>query len=281
MPRHELDKSSKWLIQRHPRGILLLGGARDARTCRALQAELVQPRQLPDGLLEDVFQGRKKPDYFLVEINTYPEKRVAEQAADDLMLAYQHFRVLPELLTVLLHPRGKYRVTGRHGVRSRLQWSELASGWKVAELWTLPAEELLAANEVGVIPWVPLAKHKRRPEALLEECRRRIEQQAHPADQPNLLAVSQILAELRYPNEQLLAILGGRGVMIESPLVNEIVAEKLQKAIVRLLERRFGEVPLDVTTRLRPIRGEETLMELNAYAGMCPDLEAFRTRLLS
>jgi hypothetical protein len=117
------------------------------------------------------------------------------------------------------------------------------SGWKVAELWTLPAEELLAANEVGVIPWVPLAQHKRRPEALLEECRRRIEQQAHPADQADLLAVSQILAGLRYPNEQLLAILGGRGVMIESPLVNEIVAEKLQMAIMRFLRGRFGEVP--------------------------------------
>jgi hypothetical protein len=256
MPRHELDKSSKWLIQRHPRGILLLGGARDARICRALQAELVQPRQLPDGLLEVVFQGRKKPDYFLVEINTYPEKRVAEQAADDLMLAYQHFRVLPELLTVLLHPRGKYRVTGRHEVRSRLQWSQLGSGWKVAELWTLPAEELLEANEVGVIPWVPLAKHERRPEALLEECRRRIEQQAHPADQANLLAVSQILAGLRYPHEQLLAILGGREIM-------------------------FGPLPPDVITRLRRVHSERSLTALHTYADRCLHVDEFRTRLLS
>lgn len=96
MARHEFDKSSKWLVQRHGKGILFLGGARDVRGCRALQAELVQPRQLPDGLLEVLFQGRKKQDYVLVEVATYPEKRLLEQVLDDLMLTYQQLRVLPE-----------------------------------------------------------------------------------------------------------------------------------------------------------------------------------------
>jgi len=37
--------------------------------------------------------------------------------------------------------------------RSRLQWSRLACGWKVVELWQLAAEELLAAGDVGLVPW--------------------------------------------------------------------------------------------------------------------------------
>src|SRR5207253_6642355 len=63
MAHHQYDKSSKWLIQKHGNGILYLGGIRHVRAWRALQAELVQPSQLPDGLLEVFFHGRSTPDY--------------------------------------------------------------------------------------------------------------------------------------------------------------------------------------------------------------------------
>ncbi|NJO33733.1 MAG: AAA family ATPase [Rhodospirillales bacterium] len=42
---------------------------------------------------------------------------------------------------------GKSRLI--HELRSRLGWSRLVGGWKVVELWTLSAEELLAAGDVG------------------------------------------------------------------------------------------------------------------------------------
>jgi hypothetical protein len=48
----EYDKSSKWLIQHHGDSILRLAGVRDIVAWRPLQAELVQPRRLPDGLIE-------------------------------------------------------------------------------------------------------------------------------------------------------------------------------------------------------------------------------------
>ena len=167
MPRHEFDKSSKWLLQRHGKSILFLGGAAGVQSCRALQAEVVQPRQLPDGLLEVLFQGQKKPDYVLVEVATYPEKRVPEQVLDDLMLTYQQLRVLPELLTLVLHPRGRLRVSSQLQLQSRLGWSKMICEWKVVELWTRPAEELLAAGDVGLIPWVPLANFQGPPQTLL------------------------------------------------------------------------------------------------------------------
>jgi hypothetical protein len=281
MSRHAFDKSSKWLMQQHGDGILYLGGARNVRRWRALQAEIVQPRQLPDGLLEVFFHGRKTADYFLVEVATYPEKRVLKQALDDLTLTYQSLKVLPELLIVVLHPRGRFRVSGSKELRSRLQWSWLGGGWKVAELWTLSAEDLLAANNVGLIPWVPLTDFQGPPEALLERCRQRIEQQAHRDDQANLLAVSQVLAGLRFPDPQLLALLGGKQAMIESPVLKEIVAEKLQEAIVRILATRFGEVPAEVITRLRRLRSEKKLGDLIEHAVRCTEMKAFRERLLS
>jgi hypothetical protein len=106
MPRHEFDRSSKYLVQRQGKGILWLGGARDVHLCCALHAELVQPRRLPDGLLEVFFRGRSTPDHVLVEVATYAEKRVLKQALDDLTLAYQQLGTLPELLMLVLRPRG-------------------------------------------------------------------------------------------------------------------------------------------------------------------------------
>ena len=58
MARHKFDKSTKCLIQKHGNGLLYLDGVRQVRSWRALQAELVQPRRLPDGLLEVFFHGR-------------------------------------------------------------------------------------------------------------------------------------------------------------------------------------------------------------------------------
>jgi hypothetical protein len=149
----------------------------------------------------------------------------------------------------------------------------------VVELWTLPAEELLVANDLGLIPWVPLTYFDGPPEPILERCRERIDKQAPPAERTNLLAVTQILARLRYNDTQLLAILGGTQIMIESPLIQELMAQRDQRAILKFLETRFGAIPPEVAARLRGVLDEQKLDELIQFAAACPDLESFRVRL--
>src|SRR2546430_808016 len=100
------DRSSHWLISHHGDSILRLAGLTGVRSWRPLAADVVQPRRLPDGLLEVFPEGQTEADLFLVEISTYPERRVEEQMLDDAMLVYLDRRVLPELLTVVLCPRG-------------------------------------------------------------------------------------------------------------------------------------------------------------------------------
>jgi predicted transposase YdaD len=150
--RQPYDRSSKWLIQHHGNGLLRLGGLRDIRSWRALQAELVQPRQLPDGLLEVRCEGRPDADYFIVEIATYADERVEEQVVRDVMLVYLDRRVLPEVLTVVLRPRGNLRVAGQAAMQSGHGWTEVLTRWRIVELWTVPAADLLAANDVGLVP---------------------------------------------------------------------------------------------------------------------------------
>ena len=152
-----------------------------------------------------------------------------------------------------------------------------------------------AANDVGLIPWVPLTLFDGPPEAILQQCRERIDQQAPPNEHENLLAVTQVLTMLRYNDPQLLAIIGGRKGMIESPylqsLLEEVVAERLakevakevakehQRNILQVLTKRFGSVPLEIRTLVEAVSEESRLDDLLDWAIACPDLDAFRARL--
>jgi hypothetical protein len=281
----EFDKSSKWLLGHHGDAILRLAGLPAPVAWRAVQAEVVQPRQLPDGLLEVQFAHSAAVELFVVEVATYPEKRLVEQLRDDLLLVFQDRRVLPEVLTLILHPKGTLRIPSSYTCRSGRGWSELHVRWRVIELWTVPAEPLLATGDPGVIPWVPLMAFSGPPEPVLRRCREVIDQQASSAERANLLAVTQVLTKLRYNDPALLALFGGRRIMIESPLIQEIVAEAQAKAkhesILTFLRARFGRVPRKLAAALRRIQDQRQLTELVALAARCPDLEAFQARLQS
>src|SRR5262245_18047994 len=108
----EYDKSSKWLIQHHGNSILHLAGVRDIVPWRPLQAGLVQPRRLPDGLIEVWRRGRATTGLFIVEISTYPYARLAQQATRDAMLVYLDREILPEVLVLVLHSQGNQQAAG-------------------------------------------------------------------------------------------------------------------------------------------------------------------------
>ena len=97
--------------------------------------------------------------------------------------------------------------------------------------------------------------------------------------QSGQIGVTQILTRLRYNKPDMLAILGGMKVMIESPLIKELVAEKLHAGILSILDTRFGPVPKAVAVKLKRITEEPQLMQLLNQAAVCPDLAAFRKHL--
>jgi hypothetical protein len=284
---HEYDKSSKWLIQHHGDSILRLAGVRDIADWRPLQAEVVQPRQLPDGLIEARRQGQAEADLFVLELATYPEARIVEQVARNMTLVYLDRRVVPEVLVLVLHPRGNQQVANAADLRSAWGWTRWQAAWKVVELWTVPAEDLLAAGDVGLVPWVPLAQFDGPPEPILRQCRARIDRDAAPEERENLLAVAQVLAGLRYNDPRLFELLGGREAMIESPVLQELKAEWTREAareahrrdIIDFLVARFGTEAEELATDLRAIEEEARLKELVKLAAACPDLEVFRREL--
>jgi hypothetical protein len=283
MTWHRFDKSGKWLIQHHGDALIWLGGLRRVRSWEAVQSELVQPGQLPDGLLEVQVEGRRRPVPVILELATKAEKRLTRQLRRDLMLVLLDRDVVPEVIALILRREGKYQVPRTVKLRSRLGTSTLTVTWHVVELWKESAEEMLTANNAGLIPLVPLARFDGPPEQLLRRCRERIEQQPDPDERANLRAVSMIMTRLVYNDQTLLDILGGSRAMLESPLIKEIQAkskaEGVRDTIVLLLRDRFGAVPEDLVAVLEPIEAEPTLTELVRLARDCPDLETFRARL--
>jgi hypothetical protein len=285
----EYDKSSKWLIQHHGDSILRLGGLDDIAEWRPLQAEVVQPRRLPDGLIEARRRSQREPGLFVLELATYPEPRIAEQALRDMALVYLDRGIVPEVLVVVLHPRGNQQAAASAGLPSPLGWAHLQGSWRVVELWNVPADGLLKAGDVGLIPWVPLAKFDGPPEPIFRQCRARIDAEAPPGEHENLLAVAQVLAGLRYNDPRLFELLGGREAMIESPVLQKLKDEWTlegehkgeRRAIVRILATRFGKEADELKSDLETIADAARLEELTAFATLCPDLEAFRERLVN
>ena len=119
-------------------------------------------------------------------------------------------------------------------------------------------------------------------------CREPIEHAAPTRETANLLAVTQVLAYLRYHSVELLKALGGIEAMLEIPFLDEIVEKKAdEKALVKalvasrrhiatVLEARFGEVPRDLIDAVESVGDEQQLEELVRSAAACSDLAAFR-----
>jgi hypothetical protein len=169
--QHPFDRSSKWLIQHHGDSILRLADIQGIESWRPAQSEVVQPRQMPDGLLEVRLRGEEDDDLFLLEVATYPERRVAEQLARDTMLVYLDRGVLPEVIVLVLRPKGRYRVPAQTRLTSRLGLTACTLRRRVVELWNVPADALLATGDVGLVPWALLAETADLPKKLAERCR--------------------------------------------------------------------------------------------------------------
>ena len=168
---HEYDKSSKWLIQHHGDSILRLAGVERHRRVAALAGRDRPAPPIARRPDRGPPPGAGRADPFVLEVATYPEARVAQQALHDMALVFLDRGVLPEMLVLVLHPKGNQQVAGSAHLQSAFGRTRLQSAWKVVELWTVPAEELLAAGDVGMIPWVPLAHWDGPPEPIFHQCR--------------------------------------------------------------------------------------------------------------
>jgi len=277
--REDKDRTGKWLIDHHGDAILKLAKITGFIAWRAAKSELVAPRRLSDGLLEVTFPDQVRPDPFIVEIETYADSRVAPQVFEDILITRMERGVIPDVISLVLRPKGQAQVEQRMQESSRHGLTALACNWHLVELWKLAAEDLLAANDVGLIPWVPLTRFSGPPEPILRQCRERIDKQATPSEHEALLTA------VVYNDEALLAIFEGVKPMIKSPLLDRILAENERETrkgcIIVCLEARFGTLPQDVIEEIWSVQDGTGVQGLLRPAVLCDDLEEFRRHLAS
>jgi hypothetical protein len=101
-------------------------------------------------LLEVRHAGQPRSSLYLVEIETYPANDVPDQLLRDTLLVFLNRNELPEVVVLVLRPKGQVRVADRAPRHSPQGWTQLTAGWRVVELWTLPAAELLALDDPGL-----------------------------------------------------------------------------------------------------------------------------------
>ena len=174
---------------------------------------------------------------------------MCRQVTRNVALVYLDRDVLPEVVVLFLHPKGNVAAAAATTLSSPRSWTNWQVSWKAVELWNVPAEVLLQAGDVGLIPWVPLAHFDGPPEPIFPHVPRPHRSRSAPADErENLLAVTQLLARLRYNDSRLFELFGGRRAMIESPVLQELKAEWTREGsiatarqdIVRVLTARFA-----------------------------------------
>jgi hypothetical protein len=285
--RQDKDRSSKWLLSHHGDAILKLGGITGFTHWKAIQPETVAPRRLPDGLIEVRYPGEDEPTLVLVEIESYPASDVDRQVLDDLMLIAVDRKVMPEVVSLVLKPKGNVVVTGSAECVSRRGGTRIGGSWPVVRLWELEAEELFAAGDAGMIPWVPLAHTTQTPDVLMTRCRDRLATVPDLTDRAGLMAVTQILAGLAFPDQRFLDLFGGAQAMIESPVLDEVKeilrkryeADATRRGVVAVLESRLGPIPRERLDPLNSLTDEIRLQALLRLAATCPDFEGFLAEL--
>ena len=140
-------KSAEWLIEHHGDAILRLGGVTDLVRWQAAAAELVLPTKLPDGLLFASRTRRNHPEPFVVD-RDLPRLR-GRAGTTRLAAGLPRSGEVANILVLVLRPKGQLRVPdhahrpGSDGVTALGGW------WRVVELWTLPAEPVLATATRG------------------------------------------------------------------------------------------------------------------------------------
>lgn len=310
--QQDKDRAAQWWLFAHfGKAMLKLAGVEHVATCTAVKDALVAPRRYPDGLLEVTYDGRPTKGLYLVEIESYADADADRQMFENLMLVAADRRRMPEAIMLVLWPKGNARVAGRYEMTSLERGTTITASWRFVEVWTLNATNLLAENDVGLVPWVPLTRFDVPAEDLLRECRARIDRDAPPVRRPALLGVAQILAGFALLDRRLMDILGGPSMLLESPYLQEVtklLEERLKKqlaaelteqvsrevteqvgrktkhdervqAIMDVLTARFRTIPADLAPLIVAVTDVSRLADLHRWAVVCPDLAAFRSRL--
>lgn len=304
--RQDKDKVGKWLLSAKGDSILHLAGVTGFTSWKSVQSELVAPRRLPDGIIEATFPGEEKPRLYLIELESYADNSVDPQVFEDILLVRLEKKVIPEVICVVLKPKGNVTVKGSRREVSTGGSVELSARWTVIEMWHQELDELLDRHDAGLVPLAALARFDGTIEERVRRCFEEIRRTTTPEDQEQVIVATSVFLQLFAGDDSLLFLLR-RLMLLDDPAIRKAaetlfgetvheLAEEIARSIVttevettkieqgrqavlRILEARFGVVPETVRARVGRIARLDRLNELISTAATCPDWTAFEMPL--
>jgi predicted transposase YdaD len=129
--------------------------------------------------------------------------------------------------------------------------------YRIIRLWEQDPTPFLA--EPALLPLAPLTRSN-NPSNLLEQVAQQVAMLEEPAQKQSLAAAAEILAGLRF-EKSLIRRLFREELMQESVIYQDILERGLQRglqrgeaiALLRILTRRFGEIPLELAEKIRSL----------------------------
>nr|WP_051273695.1 Rpn family recombination-promoting nuclease/putative transposase [Desulfotruncus alcoholivorax] len=222
----------------------------------------------------------------LVEFQARPDKEMPKRLLE--YMAMHHRRHQKPIYPVVINLTGSDRLQdGRYTVDC-LELTVVEFKYRQLNLQDMPGRDLLYKGPVELLPLAPLMKQEDPPEAVLEKCARRFDEEVESDGDRDVLYVAlAALSSLRFPKELILEVL--EVIKLENlPLFDGIREEWEARGEVKgrldtlidLLEAKFGKVPEDLRSRLCELKDPVTIKDTIRKVVNADTIDDF-TRLLN
>jgi predicted transposase YdaD len=283
----------KRLVRRYARQFVRWLSA-EAVFVRALDIELQNQHLFADALLEVMLHGTSA--LLHIEFQTYDDADMEVRLQEYNVLASRQYEHLP-VYSYVIYLRKVGEVAVSPLVRSFPNGEDVHHFFfGVIKLWEVPAELLLGAGWIGVLPLVTLTNGGKRPEVV----RKMIDQLAS-AEEYDLLAIAQVLGGLVFKAGPELEWFRKRfsmfqDILSESWVYQELVEQGVEKGreeerqqelqrqrqtIIGFVQRRFPEITALAEQQTAKITDPETLQTVILKLLDAQTVEEARQILLS
>ncbi len=294
--RRPFDASLRALATRHSEDFLHWFVGQEAVFEQTLDSVLLTAERRADFLVS-FYDEHQQPQLLHAEFQrqideTNPEANLPFRMGEYALAIRRRYGRVPQQVLVLIEDSAAAR-----RVPSVFAEGNVRVSFRVLRLWEQDPGPILAAGPAALVPLVPLMAG--RPEALLALSLDALESQVQSSqERKELLGIAALLASIRTDADVVVGLLRSRAMLNlleDTPLGQLLLAEReargraegeargraegLRQALMRQLQRRFGNMPEDIVQRLLDIHDTERMTTLVDAAIDAQDIQAFRQQL--
>ena len=215
----------------------------------------------------------------LVEFQSRPDRKMAGRLLE--YTAMHHRRHERPVYPVVINLTGGGRREERYTVDC-LDLTVVDFNYRLINLEDIAGRELLYRGPVGLLPLAPLMRQDEPPEAVLEQCAKRMDSEVEADERAILYVALAALSSLRFPKELILKVLEVskmENLPFFDGIREEWEARGRLEMLFDLVETRFGNVPDELRSHLGALKGNEEIKQAMRKAITAETIEEYMAKL--